>query len=280
MDKSWTSDVIKIIQGIVLPLELKMNSLINLVQSLETKIDQAQAEKTKMQQIAQAGTSHSANDHQRTTGERKSEKLPTSPTKQRVQTSKRVMTRRRAREMTTRDEDFAERDHRAEPIEVLEPPAPRPRIASTSSRQLSVPQGGTENVAVPLTEQYEDAVSVHEPLEQWTTVKKRKQRRPVIRGTGDIDSDLAAIEKTRTIHVWSLRYDTTAEKLQTYMVKKRPSEIPYNVEKLQLKHTYYASFVVSVPDSAFQFFMTAENWPPNTQINEWFRKKALYKSAL
>lgn len=277
MDKSTASDLLKMFQGIVLPLELKINSLIEMVRGLENKLDCVQAEQLKAQQIQIASAPVVSAGHVNEPGQCQSERLPTSQSsQQREEASRRVMTRReRARVGKTNDASTAERAVRAEPIAPLEVPAQRTRIAPAPSRQ---PSSAHAQNAASLTRQYDEADGDNSVAGQWITVTKRKQRprRLVIRGTGKIDSDLAAVEKTRTLHIWSLRYDTTPDKLQAYMLKKRPSEVPYLIEKLELKHKFYASFIVSVPESAFKFFLNAENWPPNTELNEWFRKRTSY----
>lgn len=110
--------------------------------------------------------------------------------------------------------------------------------------------------------------------EPWMTVISKKRRRVTVRGAGEMDEELQAVERLKTIHLWSLKASTTTDNVLCYMKKKNPvGNGSYAVEKLALKHTNYASFIVTVPESLFSFFMLGENWPLNTRVNEWFRKR-------
>lgn len=109
----------------------------------------------------------------------------------------------------------------------------------------------------------------------WQVVPKRGRRRRntrtnVICGTGVDDPYLQTVERAKKIHACFLRPEVTAESMLAYMEKKKQSG-KYRVEKLELKHTHYASFAIFVPTSLFDFFMTPANWPPGTEITEWFR---------
>lgn len=107
----------------------------------------------------------------------------------------------------------------------------------------------------------------------WHTVgkhkPKRRQVRNVIRGTGSLDSDLQTVERVKKIHACFFKPETTAQALAAYMEKKNSSG-NYQVEKLKLKHDHYASFTITVPDSKFNYFMCPDNWPPQTEVSEWF----------
>lgn len=110
----------------------------------------------------------------------------------------------------------------------------------------------------------------------WQTVEKRKDRRrsynrQVIHGNGTPDANLQAVERVKRIHVCFLKHETTTETLMTYMNRISPSS-DYHIEKLTLRHEYYASFIVTVPSSKYDFFMSAENWPPQIEVSPWFHR--------
>lgn len=119
-------------------------------------------------------------------------------------------------------------------------------------------------------------VNNNDDEDDWQKVTKRSRQKnnrqkAVIRGSGIFDSELQTVERVRKIHVCFFKPDTSEEALKTYMVKKSPYD-GYVVNKLKLKHNHYASFVITVPHSKFDFFMSADNWPERTEISEWFRR--------
>lgn len=278
MEKFGSADVLKVMQSLVLPMELKINSLVDLVRNLEAKIDMLISPNMERKNTLDADKMVSHNDDciQRS----KSEKPLTSSTlqqpMQQVQKSGQIMTRRRrARAEASNDEvrpKATVTDDATVTTESASHVSSAPHSRPTSVRTRT-------DTAAPSTStlRNEDATNINKENEQWTTVRRRKQPRPVIHGTGEVDTALTAIEKNRMIHLWSLRSDTTSENVKLYMLKKKPVETPYEVQKLTLKHDNYASFVVAVPESLFAFFMSAENWPPNTRLNEWFRKQVNYR---
>lgn len=97
-------------------------------------------------------------------------------------------------------------------------------------------------------------------------------RRSVVRATGDVDSDLKIMEPLKHIHVWNFHPDTSEQNLLSYIDKKRPSKL-YNVKKPEPSHTRHNCFIVSVPQAHFDFFMTPDNWPKGTMMQEWYAYK-------
>lgn len=286
MAKFDTADILKVMQSLVLPMELKMNSLIDMVRTLEAKIDLLVTTNSEQQEIPKAGTMTSGNEDANHRPQRKSERaLPPNPglqLNQREKKSEPIMTRRqRARlEIATDDvratatatDDAATTS--AETTARKEPNANAMLFPSSHShRRPALARTHVTNAPSTSMTQTPNVTNDEERNEQWTTVRRRKRLpRPVIKGTGEADTGLTAIEKTRMIHLWSLRYDTTIENVQAYMLKKKRYDTNYTIQKLVLNHNQYASFVVTVPESLFSFFMAPENWPPNTRLNEWFRK--------
>ncbi|KAJ2938085.1 hypothetical protein O0L34_g19411 [Tuta absoluta] len=98
--------------------------------------------------------------------------------------------------------------------------------------------------------------------DQWQDVIGRKQRRrrnqqQVMTGTGSTDNQLETVERSRKIHICFLKPNTTPEALVAYMNKKSPSD-DYTAQKLKLKHEYYSSFAITLPESKYDFFMVAD----------------------
>lgn len=112
--------------------------------------------------------------------------------------------------------------------------------------------------------------------DEWHVVKHKTKRPPprrraVITGVGSTDDELMTVERVRKLHACFFKPETTPESIITYMNKKSPGT-NYHADKIKLAHNYYSSFAITVPCSQFNFFMTAENWPPGTEISEWFRR--------
>lgn len=103
--------------------------------------------------------------------------------------------------------------------------------------------------------------------------RSRTNKRQVIRGSGSFDCELQTVERVKKIHACFFKPDTTEDALRSYMEKKCPDDA-YIVEKMKLKHNYYASFIIKVPSSKFEYFMCPDNWPPRTEVSEWFRSGA------
>lgn len=112
---------------------------------------------------------------------------------------------------------------------------------------------------------------------QWVEVTSRKQgrrnTRNVIRGTGATDTELQTVERVKRIHACFFKPETTEASLVAFMQRKNPSGC-YKAEKMKLKHDHYASFAITVPESKLDYFLRADNWPPLTEVSEWFRRSA------
>ncbi|KOB76338.1 Uncharacterized protein OBRU01_05935 [Operophtera brumata] len=112
--------------------------------------------------------------------------------------------------------------------------------------------------------------------QNWQIVRPRKnlhRRRNIILGTGQADDELKTVERVKKLHACFFQPETTNEMICSYMKKKNESD-GYIVEKISLKQNHYASFAITVPTSKFEYFMSADNWPPSTEVSEWFRAGA------
>lgn len=112
---------------------------------------------------------------------------------------------------------------------------------------------------------------------QWQIVKSKRFRQGVIRGKGKLCEQLQTVERTKKIHACFFTATTTTDAIIKYMKTIR-NRNDYQVMKLKLKHERYASFVLTVPESAMQQFMTPEAWPAGTEVCEWFPRNAGHAS--
>lgn len=282
MEKLVASEVVKAIQCLILPLELKINSVFDCLRAIEMKVDvlySANQVRNPTNEGIPTLTNRTAVNVCKTTSpaaDAGRSKSPTpKPARAETKAPERVMTRK---QRAIANATGANRTPPTSAPAMAQPAATKARDLrnTTVSDKLNIPSasvapGMLYDVPVP-------SESLDENGAEWIKVDYKRQRRPVIRGSGDIDSDLTAVEKQKHIHLWSLKSDTTPEMVKAYMAKKNPNSTSYAVEKLKLKHENYASFVVTVPESLFQFFIKSENWPPNTELNEWFRGRSARSS--
>lgn len=104
----------------------------------------------------------------------------------------------------------------------------------------------------------------------YSTKKQRKSLRAIVQGSGQKHELLETVERTRKMHACFFKPETTPEMIEKYM--KQFCDCNVKADKLKLKHNYYASFILSVPESKFEVFMASETWPEGTQVSEWFRR--------
>lgn len=113
----------------------------------------------------------------------------------------------------------------------------------------------------------------------WKKVSRRPQKnnrreRAVIRGSGVFTCDLQTVERAKKIHACFFKPETSEETLKAFMEQKNPSNGYYEVKKMKLKHNHYSSFMITVPETKYDFFMSAGNWPAGTEVSEWFQRSA------
>lgn len=112
-------------------------------------------------------------------------------------------------------------------------------------------------------------------LVDWKVVSNRKKTKKIqpsntIQRGGNLQiSAFQAIEKKKFLHVWSLHPVTSEETITEHVIKICNSK-DVKVEKIIPKSKRdYSSFLIGVPESKFEIINSVENWPLNTQFNEW-----------
>lgn len=110
----------------------------------------------------------------------------------------------------------------------------------------------------------------------WKVVKNRKTARrssDVKKGQNATNTTIKATERKKHLHVWRLHSETSSEALENYLKNICDAEVA--VEKITHKAKRdYASFRISVPESAYNTICQPDVWPINTEFTEWiwFRK--------
>lgn len=100
---------------------------------------------------------------------------------------------------------------------------------------------------------------------------QHQEMRGPIKGNGKTNDLIHSVERSKKIHACFFATDTTADTVKQYMETIAPGG-NYTSEKLNLKHQYYASFMLMIPESKFELFMKSESWPSGIEVREWFRK--------
>lgn len=107
--------------------------------------------------------------------------------------------------------------------------------------------------------------------EGWQKVvtKRRGQRRSIVVGNGNTDTELQTVERMRFIQAWSFKPDTTSEMVTRFLKKTKMSD-EYYVEKREIKTNRHASFVIGMPESLFSDFQSPSVWPQGVKFTDWF----------
>lgn len=285
MAKSTLESLEKLLVKYVGPIEQKCNCLIREVKILQGKVDKYEAilySKQKNDEgSCQSATNAAHKSHNPQTAKTSSDRTHTStpplvqpaPERQR-----RVFTRER------QERGIATPPSTEAPAVTTPrrwPPAHGPITTATTDTDAHAHAQPTAPLPTKacnnkLDNTNESPATADTINDSWQTVTNRRRRptqlkRTVIKGSGSIDSDLQTVERVRKIHACFFKPETTPEMILAYMNKKSMCA-EYHVEKLKLTHNYYSSFTVTVPNSQFELFMSAENWPARTEISEWFRR--------
>ena len=91
--------------------------------------------------------------------------------------------------------------------------------------------------------------------------------RPFLRGSGAPNPNLTVAPRIKTVHVFYLTRNTTAEQVRSYVKQCRPNA-NLQVDQLVARGDY-ASFKIRVPESDFHDLMNPKFWPTGAAINEW-----------
>lgn len=104
---------------------------------------------------------------------------------------------------------------------------------------------------------------------EWQVVgRQRRNKRPVLVGTGSDDQELKAVEKTRSIQAWNFEPNTTSEKIVRFLNNIVISD--YTVEKRKIRTDRHAAFEISMLESIYAQVTAPAVWPPGVRFSEWF----------
>lgn len=106
----------------------------------------------------------------------------------------------------------------------------------------------------------------------WTEVKSKRHRNPVIRGGNNSIGSLKAVERRKFLHVWRLEKSTTEQNIKEHIKQtlQLSNESDVIVEKLKPNTDRdYASFKVGVSVSNYEKLCDPEIWPMYVELSEW-----------
>lgn len=296
-----TTEVIEcIVKKCLESSEMKITSLIEKVTNLEAKIVELRSEFGKKQQavVVQPSLSY-AETASKPTASKTTAKTPEVPLSRpptaRAQRAQARNGRSLAPVVTAATNDVARKSLSTPPAATtsvsksLQPgPSNRPTIITNDKTVAN--EKGTACGEGSAVAKCDVIINNHiendkEPYSnKWQDAHRKNRHHPsraVVQGTGCIDPELKTVERNKKIHVCFLSPEISEEAMIAYM-KKKNQDNHYRAEKLKLKHDFYASFGISMPTSKFDFFMDPSNWPPGTEVSEWFRtssRRAMRPSA-
>lgn len=97
----------------------------------------------------------------------------------------------------------------------------------------------------------------------------QRQRRPVVRCSGEASDLLSAADNIKYIHLWGARPGTTVDSVVSYLNKTKTSNL-YKVTMLVPKHPQdYASFKVGVPGEMIEECLQEKFWPTGLSVDRW-----------
>lgn len=268
MDKLVPADVLKVFQSIVLPLELKINSLLDVVKSLEAKIDELTAGNEGKQKNLAADKLNVgqrqliiSNNATVKTGSR-------TPTTQRVDTKSdaRPVTRRQRALALTTSAQVTSKSPIPSPIVAAESSTP-PITASVPDTAPIAAAGQRPPPAHAQPKSQSDSVEVNN---EWTEVSTRRSRVPrnVVRGEAEKGKiALEAAERWRYYHLYYVK-EGTSDKEITEHLKILCANEKCVVETLKSRGRY-ASFKIGVLSKFDNQILDGKNWPEDICIKAW-----------
>lgn len=276
MAKSTLDSLEKLLVKFITPIDQKFTIVMKELKKLEDKIDKLESK--KLQTPNDAGTSNSPATAVSKPAANVTVQATNTATGDRTQRTRGAKRPTHTLTASNTIESFATPPPPSQSTRAPVAPVPSasrspPRSAAQAVTPLRRPPPA-QPLAPSVSRLYDNNV-VTSNDDAWHVVrnktKRQARRRAVITGIGSTDNDLQTVERVRKIHACFFKPETTSESIITYMNKINPTT-NYNADKIKLAHNYYSSFAITVPCSKFDFFMMAENWPPGTEISEWFRR--------
>lgn len=148
---------------------------------------------------------------------------------------------------------------------------PSAQVPVQKLQDAGVPLGATSVLQNPRNGSCETEAVASKNVDVWTTVNRLSE---VKKGENKAIKSIVAVERKKHLHVWFLHPDTTVEALTDH-VKSVCKSSEVKVDKIKPKNKRdYSSFIIGVPESAYERISTGAVWPVNAEFGEWmwFRK--------
>lgn len=146
-------------------------------------------------------------------------------------------------------------------------------IGTTKTIQTTTKADETIQRKSSMTLQETDKLDKENKVEQWHVVgrynnKNKRTQRPVTVGTGNARNDIQAAEKTKFIQAWSFKPKTTTGQILNFL--NNIFQARYTVEKRTIRSELHASFVIGMPECAYEEVTAPAAWPPRVHFSDWF----------
>ncbi|KAJ2937730.1 hypothetical protein O0L34_g19123 [Tuta absoluta] len=270
MAKSTIEALEKLFKRFISPLEIKVNSVLTAIEKLEIQVNKLESQiATKKDGDTNNGRRLSTFDNKLNASKTSLTQVKNAPAKVSKPNGHKATESERARQGSL-------------PIVSTNNSGSARESAAQVRTQAADNNANTNNLQDVINKSKDniltqDTIRILNNTEQWQVVSnKRHNKRPkrtAVTGTGPQDAELQTTERSKKIHVCFFKPETTAEAIKSYMTRKNDSD-NYKIDKLPLKHNHYASFALLVPQSKYEYFITAANWPAGVEVSEWFRSGA------
>lgn len=121
------------------------------------------------------------------------------------------------------------------------------------------------------TETQKDPKATDKNDGEWQQVhsKRNKKCRAVFVGTGNRDNELQTVQRMKYIQAWQFKPETT-ESMVTNFLNRISKSDEYLVQKRDIGPSRHASFVIGMPELLFDAFESPSVWPQGVRFSDWF----------
>ncbi|KAJ2939969.1 hypothetical protein O0L34_g6674 [Tuta absoluta] len=255
----------KAIKDAVVPLELKINSLVTIISELKSEIVNLRSASTNRANKVQMKVS----EDKSTTPRDKSPLKKVTKLEDKWNSRPKRAAADAAIEKLTANKSGTIKN-------IKKPPSDKARDSPVDSRTLdtqlpaSSTLGAFSTIDTPLTLKDESSDEICDDKNPFKTVNYKKPRRkPAITINGSaVNTGLQGIEQTKYIHACYFQKGTQCNEIVKYLQTIKSGH-NYTAETIPAKHDNYTSFKIGVPAAVYDTFMSTSIWPINTRIAPW-----------
>lgn len=106
---------------------------------------------------------------------------------------------------------------------------------------------------------------------EWTMVQKRRSILSEVKKGGNREvTKIQGTERKKFLHVWRLKKNTSCSEIEEHIKSQKIGCDSIKVEQVKMKSERdYSSFIIGVPESAYDKLCDPNIWPINVEFGEW-----------